>query len=66
MILIAQFNVRNEENTIIAIFPIELDSDLSIIINIVLVNSTTMYGNTNISVVNISLFFKFFIIFFWF
>ena len=47
IVLIAQFKVTKEENTIIAVFPIELDIDLSIITNNVFVNSTNIYGKAN-------------------
>ena len=53
--IIAQFKVIKEENTIIAVFPIELDMDLSIITNNVFVNSTNIYGKTNKNVLKIFL-----------
>ena len=40
--LMAQFRVIKEEKTMIAVEPIELDIDLSIVTNKVLVNSTNM------------------------
>ena len=50
IVFIAQFSVKKEENTIIAVFPIEFDMDLSIVTNNVFVNSTNIYGRTNINV----------------
>lgn len=55
IVLIAQFKVTKEENTIIAVFPIELDIDLSIITNNVFVNSTNIYGKANKNVLKIYL-----------
>ena len=49
-IVMKKSKVTKEENTIIAVFPIELDIDLSIITNNVFVNSTNIYGKTNINV----------------
>ena len=46
-VFIAQFKVINVEKTTNAVFPIELEIDLSIITNIVFVNSTIIYGKTN-------------------
>ena len=42
IVLMAQFRVIKEEKTMIAVVPMELDIDLSIVTNKVLVNSTNM------------------------
>ena len=42
IVLIAQFKVTKEEKTIIAVFPMEFDMDLSIVTNKVFVNSINM------------------------
>ena len=47
IVLIAESKLISEANTTIAVVPIELDNDLSIVISIIFVNSTIIYGNTN-------------------
>ena len=46
-VFIAESKLISEANTIIAVVPIELDNALSIVISIIFVNSTIIYGSTN-------------------
>ena len=59
IILIAESKLRNDANTMIAIFLVELDNDLSIVTNIIFVNYTKIYGSTNKSTENTCLFLTF-------